>query len=189
MTRRDPQRILEELLVLRAQDGDESAWRDLVQSWNSRLFAHAVTLLGDPEAAQDAVQDAWVAAFRGIRRLEDPARFRSWVMRIVSNKCADIIRRAQRRRTATRKLAEDANPTVDPKVFANDGDEIEALRLGLRQLPPARRALLTMLYLRSMSVAEIAVVLDVPTGTVKSRLHHAREHLREVLNQISPHSD
>lgn len=185
MTRSDPQRILEELLVLRAQGGDEAAWQDLVESCNSRLFAHAVTLLGDHVAAQDAVQEAWVAAFRGIRRLEDPARFRPWIMRIVSNKCADTIRRAQRWRTAAQELAEDGKPTVDPEVFVNDGDEIEALRRGLRRLPPDRRALLTMLYLRSMSIAEIAIVLDVPLGTIKSRLHHAREHLRKVLNRTS----
>ena len=171
--------------MLRAQDGDQAAWRELAQSWNSRLFAHAVTLLGDRDAAQDAVQDAWVAAFRGIRRLEDPARFRAWLLRIVSNKCADFIRKAQRRRAADRDLAAETEPGVEPEVLSghSEDDEIVALRRGLHRLPPDRRALLTMLYLRSMSVAEIAVVLDVPPGTVKSRLHHAREHLRKILNR------
>lgn len=106
-------------------------------------------------------------------------------MRIVSNKCADIIRRTQRRRRATQEFAEDARPEADPKTGLDDGDEIEALRRGLRKLPPDRRALLTMLYLRSMSVAEIAVVLNVPSGTVKSRLYHAREHLRRLVNRDS----
>lgn len=185
MKQRDPERVLEELLVLRAQDGDQAAWRELALTWNSRLFAHAVTLLGDRDAAQDAVQDAWEAAFRGIRRLEDPARFRAWLLRIVSNKCADFIRRAQRRRMVDRDLAAEAAPSVEPNVFPEGDDDITALRRGLRRLPPDRRALLTMLYLRSMSVAEISAVLDVPPGTVKSRLHHAREHLRKILNRTS----
>lgn len=175
--------------MLRAQHGDSAAWQELVRSCNALLFAHAVTLLGNSDTAQDAVQDAWMAALRGIRRLQDPAHFRAWIMRIVSNKCADHIRRMQRRRAATKALTEDAIPAFDPAVAAQAVDEIDALRQGLRQLPPDRRALLTMLYLRSMRIAEIAVVLDVPPGTVKSRLYHAREQLRALMNRTSPQND
>ncbi len=183
MSRRDPQRILEELLVLRAQDGDEIAWRQIIETWEPRLFAHILTLLGDSEITQDVMQDTWIAALRGIRRLNDPARFRSWLLRIASNKCADNIRGACRRRRASEDAAREAPMTVDPVLPPDTRDEIELLREGLHQLPPDRRAILTLFYLRSMSIAEIAAVLRIPAGTVKSRLYHAREHLRKIMNQ------
>ncbi len=85
-------RALDELLVLRCQDGDGGAMDELVRRWHGRLLRHAWHLTRREDAASDVTQDAWVGIVRGIRRLSDPAMFRVWAYRIVTHKCADWMR-------------------------------------------------------------------------------------------------
>jgi len=183
MTRRTPEQVYQDLLVLRAQDGDERALGELLEAWRPRLFVQAVHLLGDADAADDATQEAVIAAMKGLRGLADPAAFGGWLLRILSNKAADAVRRGKSRRAATERLAEESPTTVDPKLPDDEDDDIALLRAALMLLPGDRRALLTMFYLRSMSVQAIASALGIPAGTVKSRLFHAREQLKKVMNR------
>src|SRR5512145_1583590 len=90
---RSPDDIQDELLVLRCQGGESEALHKLVSRWHPRLRRLAERRTADPEAAKDLVQDAWLAIVRGLRRLDDPSRFRVWAYRIVTNKCADWVRR------------------------------------------------------------------------------------------------
>ena len=90
--------IRQELLVIRCQQGDEDAFRELVGLLQPGLHAHALQLTGRPEAARDAVQETWLAVVAGLGRLHDPARFAGWAHRILARKCADWTRRQQRRR-------------------------------------------------------------------------------------------
>ena len=94
--------VYEELLVLRAQDGEPRAFNALVDHWHVRLLRYAQHLTGDSESAADIMQDVWLSVVRSLRRLEDPARFRPWVYRIVANKCTDWIRARVRNRGSTR---------------------------------------------------------------------------------------
>lgn len=183
---RSTEDIYDELLVYRCQDGERDAFDELFSRWNGRLLAHAVRQTGRADGAADALQDAWLSIVRGISRLDDPARFRGWAYRIVSNKCADAARRGVRRRGSLKALGEATSPEqapVDRELAAED--DILALRAALRDLPAERRAILSMHYLDAMPVAEIASVLAIPEGTVKSRLHHARAHLKRALEQRS----
>ncbi len=179
--------ILSELLVLRVQGGSAEAFRELVQLWQQRLVAYALTLLpGDHDAANDAVQDAWLAAMRGINRLNDPARFPGWIYRIVSNKCADDIRRRQSQRGAAEKLADETSsisPPPDPGAEEAEEEELSLLRVAMEAMPQKRRALLRLHYVDGLSTNEIAEALSIPRGTVKSRLYHAREELRKIVNR------
>lgn len=174
------------MLVLRCQAGDAGAMERLVGRWQPRLLRHALRLTGDPEAASDAVQEAWLAIVRGLRRLQDPARFRSWAYRIVSRKCSDWIRGRQRRRRLGRRAAEDGTrPGADTLTGSEpEGDDrVTQVRRRLRSLPAERRAILAMHYGEGMSVREIAASLEIPEGTVKSRLFHARNQLRASLEE------
>lgn len=178
---RTPENIQDELLVLRCQAGDADALRVLIERWQPRFGRFAWHLTNDREATRDVVQDAWMAIVRGIKRLDDPALFRSWAYRIVSNKCADWLRQ----RIAQRGLAQEPRVAPEPASREPDSsDEVEPLRRALRRLPDEQRAILSLHYLDGMSVAEIARVMDVPTGTVKSRLHHARNRLKTALERI-----
>jgi len=178
---RTPDDVQDELLVMRCQDGDREALAELVQRWQPRLLRQAARLVDGVDAAADVVQEAWVAIVRGLRRLDDPACFRSWAYRIVTRKCADWTRRRQRGRATEGALAVDpVDPSPSP---ADSSDDVAALRKALRSLPNQQKAILAMFYLDGMSIRLIAEVLSLPEGTVKSRLYHARCHLKEVLKR------
>lgn len=175
---RDKERILDAYLVASARLGDRKALGALAQRWNGKLVAHAWRLLRDHEGANDAVQESWGEILRGLSRLRDDDAFAAWAYRIVSRRCARQIGRIQ----GERRLAEEAAaaPAEDSlaEPFALD---VDAVRRAIRTLPPGQQAAIALFYLEDMSVAEVAVALDVPAGTVKTRLMHARRKLRGAL--------
>ena len=173
------------MLVLRCQGGEAAALDALVVRWHPKLCRLARRLTGDFDGASDLVQDAWVAIVRGVRRLEDPARFRVWAYRIVTNKCADWIRRRRVRRDAAREMQAAANARSNDKRDATpeDAGDVDHLYAALRELPDDQRAILSLHYLEGLGIAEIAAVFDLPTGTVKSRLHNARARMRTILQE------
>jgi len=181
---RTPEDIQDELLVLQCQDGDAEALKTLIGRWQPRLGALAWRLTGQREAARDVVQDAWLAIVRGFKCLDDPAAFRTWAYRIVSHKCADWTRRRVVRRRVTAELhAESRAASDDSCRAAETADDNARVRAVLDSLPEEFRAMLVLYYLEEMNVADIARVLDVPEGTVKSRLFHARKKLKESLER------
>lgn len=175
---RDPDGILDELLVLSAQRGRADALRELIQRWQPRLWLHARRMTGDADIASDVTQDALLAIARTIRRLDDPARFAAWAYRITSNRAVDVIRRRVRDRAAIRNAPAKQQTVTDAQ--AGDADE---LRTAIDVLPPDTRAMLSMLYVNRLSIADIAAAFDLPPGTVKSRLHAARQTLKQTLER------
>jgi len=175
---RGQDQIFDELLVVFAQGGDAEALEELVRRWSPRLARHAA-LMSSRAAAPDVVQESLLAIARGIRRLDDPARFGAWAQRIVSNKCADWVRR-ERRERATKDGREVESVGQQP---AAGNDDALAVRTALRALPPERRALLALRYSDGLTDGAISEALGIPIGTVKSRLHAAREELRLALEQ------
>ncbi len=171
--------IYDELLVLRCQDGDSDAIEELVGRWQHRLWRHAWHLTGKEDAAWDVVQEVWIALVRGIHRLDDPARFRHWAYRLVTHKGADWVRRQQRQR----KLADAASRQIEEAAEPSIPDRVDALRQAFGRLPLDCRAILSLRYLQDVGLAEIARILEVPEGTVKSRLHHARTQLKRALER------
>jgi RNA polymerase sigma factor (sigma-70 family) len=191
---RGPDEILEEWLVIEAQSGRPAALQALAHRWHPRLVGHAYRRTGQPEAAAEVVQEAWIAIIRGLRGLEDPAYFRVWAYRIVDRKAVDWIRQRRRGREMVNRLADDpslhgpgCDPGVDARRHESESREepIEQLRSALRRLPDESRILLTMFYVDDLSVIEIAEALALPEGTVKSRLFYARKRLRESFEDRS----
>ncbi len=173
--------VLDELLVIRCQGGDVRALELLARRWHPRLLRDATYLTGDAEAARDVAQEAWIGIARGVRWLQDPARFRSWAHRIVVHKSRDWIRRERAKRRAVQRVADlaEAPGAEQPR------DDIACLRASLAELPADQRTVLSWFYLEEMSVREIAAALSIPAGTVKSRLYHARNALRKCLKEDS----
>ena len=168
---------LDQWLVLRAQDGEEEALRRLIARWSVRLKRHAARLTGDAHGAADVSQEAWIAIVRGLARLEDPACFRRWAYRIVTNKAADWVRRRQTSRARSGPLVEEpAAAKSEPP-----DERLDALDSALAKLPDNDRTILAMHYTETMPLAEIAEALGLPVGTVKSRLYHARQRLKATL--------
>ena len=175
--------VFDELLILRFQGGDSAALETLASRWNARLFRHACRLTRDRELASDALQDAWLAIARGLRRLQDPMRFPGWAHRIVGNKCTDAIRKLQRRRQLEDDVAKEPRvESVQLAAEASDTDpRLTALRAAMADLPEDRRTLLSLFYLEQMGVEQIALAMDLPVGTVKSRLFYSRRKLRQAI--------
>lgn len=171
-------RILDELLVIGCQHGDLKAFEKLVARWHVRLKRHAWHLTGDTEASKEIVQDTWLEIVRTIRRLKQPQSFRGWAFRIVSNKATDWMRRQTRQRKMQNDLAHQCEERVITPKQDNRKDD---LRRVLQELPEVSRQILSLKYLDNLSTKEIAVALDIPAGTVKSRLFHAREQLRQKI--------
>lgn len=171
-------RILNDYLVASARAGDRAAFAQLTRCWHPRLVAHAWRLTGNRADAEDAVQAGWIEIAAGLRNLRDERAFAAWAYRIVSRRCARAIGAAVRQRALGEVLAgETAAETTDPGA----GLDAERLRAAVRDLPPEQRAAVALFYFEELSVAEVAVALDVPTGTVKTRLMHARRKLRAHL--------
>jgi RNA polymerase sigma-70 factor (ECF subfamily) len=171
-----PGQPADELLVLRCQDGEAEALAELVSRWHRPLWRHAYRLTGREEAAWEVAQEAWLSIVRGLRRLDDPARFRPWAYRIVTHKASDWIRKHQRMRQRRRGLDTQMPAAADVK----DDQPLEDLHAALRRLGARQRVILSLRYLEELSVAEIAAILSIPAGTVKSRLHAAREELKRI---------
>ena len=181
---RTPEDIHDEWVVLRCQEGDAAALGELVERWQPRLLRHALRLTGTADGAADVVQAAWLAIIRGLGKLNDAACFRRWAYRIVGFKAADWIRGRQRDRALAGTLAaEGGDPGKTDDEAQNKQDDIAVLRAAMKQLSPEQKTILSMFYLEEMSLAEIAHVLAVPLGTVKSRLHYGRLALKEILER------
>lgn len=173
-------RLLDEFLVASARTGDRAAFEQLARRWHRRLVAHAWRLLGDRDAAADAAQAAWVEIARGLSALKDEGAFGAWAYRIVSRRCARRIGAVQQERALARDLA--AQPEPDsPQPDAGAEADSRRLRAAIQALPAGQRAAVALFHFEDMSIAEVAVALDVPAGTVKTRLMHARRSLRAVL--------
>lgn len=172
--------IADEFLVLSAQAGEPRALESLVRRWHRVFLAHAGALLHSHADALDCVQDAWIGIVRGLRRLDDPARFRAWAYRIVTNKCADRISQRRRERRDLENAESVARAAPEPEPSHDDTDP---LRRAIAGLDFDRQVMLRLFYIDGLAVHEIASVLAVPAGTVKSRLHHTRNALREALER------
>jgi RNA polymerase sigma-70 factor (ECF subfamily) len=175
------ERALDEYLVLLSQAGSGAALDGLARRWTPRLVRYAARLLGGSgdagETARDVVQDAWIGAIRGLRGLRDPAQFPAWIYGIVSRRCADTMRVNGRRRRVDAEIP--PGPAGQKAALASEY-QLD-LATAVRRLPPIHRAVVHLFYREGMSIEEIAAVLKIPAGTVKSRLHHAREALRWQL--------
>jgi len=177
--------ILCELYVLRCRRGDADAWRDMIGHFERRLLYYVRRLVPDERDAWDVLQQTWMAALRGLSSLQEPRALKTWLYRLAHNHAISL----RRRRGIEVPSHDPADLESVPAGEAADEPEpwrAEAaahVHAGLAELSLPHRAVLTLHYLEDLGVAEIAEVLDVPAGTVKSRLFHARRAMRHVLER------
>lgn len=176
-------RIVGRYLVASARLGNRAAQTQLVERYQKKFLAHAYRLLGDADQAKDAVQDAWVEIVRGIAKLKDDDAFPAWAFRIVTRRCAQSIAKQQKARALATRMAAEPRTDCDAADAVERAADLNPLQAGLEALSPEHRAAVALFYLEEMSVAEVAVALDIPVGTVKSRLLNARAKLRTLLDR------
>ena len=169
---RESNQVFNDILVMLALEGDREALDKLAMRWWPRHYTHARRLLGQHDGASDAVQEAWSQILTGLRKLKDVSHFPAWSYSIVSRRCYDLIRKKQ----SDRK-----NVSINDDQMSESGAN-QSLKLdmekALKQLPGEQRAALALFYVEGFKVNEIAIALQIPPGTVKTRLFHARNNLK-----------
>ena len=168
------EQIIDEILVLDCQAGRAKAMEILVSRWHKRLWQHAYRLVGDTDAAWDITQQSWLAIIKGLRRLHEPAHFKAWAYRITTSKAVDWIRKDRRRKRVSIEAIQDHQP----KSVRDAG-----VRELLAKLDVKKQVVVSLYYFEELSVTEISTALKIPKGTVRSRLHNAREELRALWQE------
>ena len=171
------ERLHEQLLVLRCQAGDEDAFEELVARYHPRLRYYLRRILPRADHADDVLQEVWLAVFRALPRLADPAALAAWLYRIARDKASVQWRgRPPERLLDVSDIVEE--PSQDNEFRQEDAQEIHA---SLDQLTPEQREVLVLRFLEDMTYEQIAKVTGCPIGTVRSRLYYAKLALRQAI--------
>ncbi|MDD9940695.1 MAG: sigma-70 family RNA polymerase sigma factor [Myxococcales bacterium] len=179
-------------LVKRLQNGDQSAYRALFDRYNRRAFAVAFGVLKNPEDAGDVVQDAFIKVHKHIGNFQGNSSFYTWLYRIVMNLAIDHLRKRRKTTDFDDGIARDdaaGDGALMPKIAdASPGRNVQRRELtdhiqqALEQLPEYHRAVIVLREIDGLSYEEMAEVLEVPKGTIMSRLFHARKKMQEMLS-------
>ena len=184
--------------VRAAQRGEADAFEALVRLYEKRVFALTLRMCGNPEDASEAAQEAFLAAWQGLAFFRGESSFSTWLYRLASNACVNLLRREARHRTAAGPSLDDEELSLDvPDTALSPQDEVERQELrssierGLDALSPDHRQVLILREMHQLSYEEISDVLSLDVGTVKSRISRARRQLRNYLvkqgNFFPPH--
>ncbi|HEV2262093.1 MAG TPA: sigma-70 family RNA polymerase sigma factor [Candidatus Rubrimentiphilum sp.] len=175
--------VADQVLVDEALGGRGEAFGTLVERYDRAVYHLAYRTLGDAEEAKDVAQEAFFKAFRSLRTFRPGAKFSTWLFAIAYHACCDRLNR--RKRYSNEELPERADSSAGPEAQAIASDEAQRLRAAIALLPEKYRTVITLYHLQNRQYEEIAKVLEMPIGTVKTHLFRAKEQLRRVLNQTA----
>lgn len=176
----------EAAVISRAAAGDRTAFAQLMEHYQSACYGLSWRILGDPDQAADATQDAFIHAYRAIGAFRGGI-FRSWLLRITANASYDILRRQQRRPAGPLPDPDEGAPelpdagAVNPVEEATRSELYRHLEVALQQLPHDQRVAVALCDVYGMDYSEVAATTDSALGTVKSRIHRGRLRLRELM--------
>ena len=165
-------------LVERARDGDRDAFAALVQLTSDRMYSIATRILRDADLAEDALQGAFITAWKSLPTLRDPARFEAWLRRLLVHACYAEARRRRSWSANVRVLPVDGPVGPDGLISVVERD---ALDRAFRRVSVEHRAVFVLHYHLGLPLTEIAETLGIPAGTARSRLHYATRMLREAI--------
>ncbi len=176
-----PARTLDDSgLVAATLAGDPEAFGTLVERYDQAVYNLCLRTVREREEARDATQEAFFKAFRSLRTFRIGSKFSTWIFAIAYHACCD--RLARRKRYSDAELPDRADPSPGPELLAERRDETVRLRTAIDALPEKYRVVLTLFHLQGRQYEEIARVLDLPMGTVKTHLFRAKELLRKRLS-------
>jgi RNA polymerase sigma-70 factor (ECF subfamily) len=174
--------IEEALLISRARDGDQDAFRQLVERYQGAVYNLAYRMLGDPGDAEDAAQEIFVRIYRQLGRYDPARKFSTWTLAIATNYCIDQLRRRRMQLVPLENIIPWARAReAGPEGEAITQEERDEVQRQITRLPEKYRAPLILRYFEELSIAEIAEVLGMPEGTVKTQIHRARKALGKLL--------
>ncbi|MEP2650390.1 MAG: RNA polymerase sigma factor [Paraglaciecola sp.] len=178
--KRNSEQILTEWLVISCQMGDVVAIQKLLKIWYPKLLRYAFRQIGDRQKSEDAVQNTLEIMSLKLGKLTDCAAFPKWIYKILHHKCVDIIRQNQRQNNIENSYQEFVESENESLLHSKNEDSVCFDEM-VKHLPNEIYQLVHLYYLEDLSVAEIHHILDIPIGTVKSRLYQARNLIRTNL--------
>jgi len=176
----DPSKVFDGLLVLQHRSGKQKALGILVQKYHPKLCKHSYWYTHDLSASEDIVQDCWTIIINKMDSLKDPNRFGSWAFRIVTRKSLDFINGKNRELVSLQEYHRAQTPD---EALDDRKEDVHKLLNAMQALPKEQQIVLRLFYTETYSLKEISEILDISTGTVKSRLFHAREKLKIILKK------
>lgn len=174
-----------ESLVARAQEGDLSAFDEIVRRFQDMAVGYAFSVLGDAHLAEDAAQEAFLSAWRYLAQLDHPPAFPVWFRAVLRTQCGRLTRRRHLPLLPLEAVIHRASGNPSPQDLVETGEMREGVHSALAALPEPEREPTVLYYMGGSSVREIAAFLDLPPSTVKNRLHTARKRLRERLSPMA----
>ena len=173
----------ETLPVREAREGDPDAWDVLFRRYQKPLYVYVFELIRYEQPSLDIVQETFIRAARHVEQLETDGKFGSWLFGIAHRQCIDYWRRAERRQVFEdqSELETIGDPLPDPASELIRREEHKAFLNAIESLRPPHRAVILLYYMEDFSIEEIAEVIGIDPGTVKSRLHYARKTIRQQL--------
>lgn len=168
-------------LIQRALNGDTAAWGEIVRRYKDAVFGIAIGILGNPADAEDAAHDAFIRAYEGLHTFHLDKKFSTWIFAVTANVCKNKLRRE--RLFAPLKHFSRLTKGNDPAQQLVQHERIRIMRDAIDQLKPAYRMPLVLRYYADLDYKEIAEVLGLPEGTVKTRLHRAKAELKHILEK------
>ncbi len=179
----------EQTLIARAQRGDVHAYEALVREYETLAFRAAFLITRDEHEAADTTQEAFIRAYRALGSFKTDQPFRPWLLQIVTNQALNRVQAGQRRARMTERYAQamitDQDPPSPERRLA-EREQNERLLQAVRQLKPEEQTLIALRYFLELPEAEVAQALNVPRGTIKSRLHRTLARLREIIRRDFP---
>ena len=174
--------LREQKWIAAAREGDQGAFEELVRLYEKRVLALTQRMCKNPEDAAEAAQEAFFAAWRGLKNFRGDSSFSTWIYRLASNACVDLLRREGKRQAAVSLDDEELNldlssPLPSPQEEAERQELRERIEAGLQALPPEYRAALVLREIQQLRYDEIGQALGVDIGTVKSRINRGRKKL------------
>lgn len=176
------EQLHDELLMTQATNGNNTAFAELVARWTPRLYYYIKKLVIHECDVDDILQNVWLALYRILGEIRDISQYRVFLFATARCKAIDYLRRKKCRMSVEVSADWGQEPIYDQEAGEEEIDS-ERLHQALDRLDASMRDILTLYYLRELSLAELACVLDIPQGTVKSRLHYARKALRKEIER------
>lgn len=170
------------LLISRARGGDRDAFGELVEQYRDNVYRLAYRMCGNAYDADEAAQEAFVAAWRALPNFRGDAKFSTWLYRLTTNAAIDVMRREKRHQTVgDGEMVDLADDADSPQETVERTEQQEAMQKALATLSEEYREVLLLRYMEELDYAEIAEVLQLPSGTVKSRINRAKAALKTAL--------
>ncbi|MCA0170899.1 RNA polymerase sigma factor SigW [Bacillus sp. RAR_GA_16] len=179
-------------IVLKVRKGDHNAFGELVELYKDRVFALTYRMLGNRQEAEDVAQEAFIRAYTNIDRYQIDRKFSTWLYRIATNLSIDRMRKKKPDYYLDAEVAGTEGLTMYSQISTDEPlpeEEVvsleaqEGIHQAILSLPAKYRSAITLKYIQELSLKEISEILDLPVGTVKTRIHRGREALRKKLRE------